>query len=87
MERLRDVIGHSHEFIIRGRWAYALYPEVTNGPRGIAQTEQERYRGVPGEIFWGERLLFGKLHHDISEGEGEAAHILLGRSGHRKASS
>ena len=81
MERLHDVIGHSHEFVICGRRAHALYHEVTNGPRGIAQTEQEHCRGIPGEVFRGERLPSGKLRHDVGEGEGEAAHILLGRSG------
>ena len=81
MERLRDVIGHSHEFIICGRRAHALYREVTNGPRGIAQIEQERCRDIPGEIFQGERLPSGKLCHDVGEGEGEAAHILPGQSG------
>ena len=81
MERLHDVIGHSHEFVIYGRRVHALYHEVTNGPRGIVQTEQEHYRGIPGDIFWGERLPSGKPRHDIGEGEGEAAHILPGWSG------
>ena len=81
MERLHDISSHSHEFIICGRRAHALYHEVTNGPRGIAQTKQERCRGIPGEIFWGEWLPSGKLHHDVGEGEGEAAHILPGRLG------
>ena len=79
MERLHDVIGHSHEFVICGRRAHVLYREVTNGPRGIAQTKWERCRGVPGEKFRGERLLSGKLCHDVCEGEGEAAHILPGQ--------
>ena len=81
MDRLRDVIGHSHEFIICGRRAHALYREVTNGPHGITQTKWECCRGVPGEIFRGERLPSSKLCHDVGEGQGEAAHILPGRSG------
>ena len=80
MERLNDVIGHSHEFVIHGRRAHALYREVTNGPHGITQTKWECCRGVPGEKFRGEQLLSGKLRHDVCEGEGEAAHILLGWS-------
>ena len=79
MERLCDVIGHSHGFVIHGKRAHELHREVTNGPRGIAHTERERCRGVSGEIFWGERLPSSKLHHDVGKGEGEAAHILLGR--------
>ena len=81
MERLHDVIGHSHEFVIYGRRVHALYHEVTNGPCGIAQIEWERCWGVLSEIFRGERLPSGKLRHDVGEGEGEAAHILPGRSG------
>ena len=60
------------------RRAHALYREVTNGPRDIAQTEQECCQGILGEIFQGDLLPFGKLHHDV--GEGEAAHILPGWS-------
>ena len=81
MERLRDVIGHSHEFIICGRRAHVLYHDVTNGPHGIAQTKRERCRGVPGEIFQGERLSSGKLRHDVGEREGEVAQVLSGQSG------
>ena len=62
----------------------ALCHEVTNGPRGIVETKRECCQGIPGEVFLGERLLSGKLHHDIGEREGKVAQILLGWSGSKE---
>ena len=81
VERFHDIFGHPHELITRGRWWRALRHNVANGLCGVAQTERERCRGAPYEVFWGEQLFFGKLRHDISEREGEAAQVLPGRSG------
>ena len=81
MERLRDVIGHSHEFIIRGRRAHALYRGMTNGPRDITQTERERCRGIPGEVLQREWFISGELRHDIGEGDGETVKVFFIRSG------
>ena len=55
----------------------ALRHKVAHGLCGIAQTERERCRGALDEVFWGERLSSGKLRHDISEREDEAAQVLL----------
>ena len=55
--------------------------KVANGLCDVAQTERERRRGAPDEVFREERLSFGKLYHDIGEQQGEAAQVLLGRSG------
>ena len=59
----------------------ALRLKVANGLYGVAQTERERCRGAPNEVFRGERLSSGKLCHDIDEREDEAAQVLLGQSG------
>ena len=67
MERFYDVFGHPHELVIRRGWGSALRHKVANGLCGIAQTERERYRGAPNEVFRGERLSFGKLRHDVGE--------------------
>ena len=45
----------------------ALRLKVANGLYGVAQTERERCRGAPGEVFRGEQLSSGKLRHDIGE--------------------
>ena len=81
MKKFHDVFGHPHELIIRRGWGRALRHKVANGLCGIAQTEREHCRGTPDEVFQGEQLSSGKLHHDVGEGEGEVAHILPGRSG------
>ena len=73
MEGFRDVVRHTHEFVIHGGWVHVLCREVTNGPCGIAQIEWERCRGAPGEVIWGERFPSGKLCHDVGEREGEVA--------------
>ena len=54
---------------------------MANGPRSITQTERERCRGAPGEVFRGERVPSGKLHHGVGEGESKAAQLLSGWSG------
>jgi hypothetical protein len=46
---------------------HAMCYEVINGPRSVAQTEQKRYRGIPGKASRGERFSSGKLCHDIGE--------------------
>ena len=81
MERFHDVFGHPHELIVHRGWGHALRHKVANGLCGVAQTEQERYRGALDEAFRGEWLSSGKLHHDVGEREGEAAQVLLGWSG------
>ena len=81
MERFHDIFGHPHELIVRGGWGRALRHKVANGLGGVAQTERERCRGAPDEVFQRERLSSGKLCHDIDEREGEVAQVLLGRSG------
>jgi len=48
---------------------------------GVVETERERCRGPPDEVFWGEWLSSGKLCHDVGEREGEVAQVLLGRPG------
>ena len=52
---------------------HVLRHEVANGPRSIAQTEQECCRSAPDEVFQGERFPSDKLRHDVGEREGEAA--------------
>jgi len=81
VERLHNRVRHTHELVIYGGREHALCREVTNGPCGVAQTEWERCRGTPGEVFWGERFPSGKLCHDVGEREGETTQVLLGRSG------
>ena len=51
MERFSDVVCHTHELIIHGGWVHAPCYEVINGPRNVVQTERERCRGIPGEVF------------------------------------
>ena len=79
MERFRDIFGHPYEPIVHGGQRRALCHKVAIGLCGVAETEQERCRGTLDEIFQGERLSLGKLRHDISEQEGEAAQVLPGR--------
>ena len=67
MERFHNVFGQPHKLIIHRGWVHALCHEVANGLYDIAQTEWERCRGAPDEVFWGERLSFGKLRHDVGE--------------------
>ena len=67
MKRFHDVFGHPHELVVRRGWVHALRHEVANGPRSIAQTERERCRGAPDEVFWGERFPSGKLRNDVGE--------------------
>ena len=55
--------------------------KVPNGLCGIAETGRECCRGIPDEVFWGERLSPGKLRHDVGEREGEVAQVLPGRPG------
>ena len=81
MERFCDVFGHPHELVVHRGWGRALHHKVANGLCGVAQTERERCRGAPDEVFRGERLSSGKLRHDVGEREGEVAQVLLGRSG------
>ena len=73
MERFHDVFGHPHELVVRRGWVHALHHEVANGLCGVAYTKHECYRGTPDEVFRGEWLLSGKLHHDVGEREVEAA--------------
>ena len=80
MERFHDVFGHPHELVVRRGWGRALRHKVANGLCGVTQTERERCRGVPDEVFRGDRLSVGKLRHDVGEREGEAAQVLPGRS-------
>ena len=42
MEGFRNVVRHTHKFVIHGGRVHALCHKVTNGPSGIAQTERER---------------------------------------------
>ena len=58
-----------------------LRHKVANGLCGVAQTKWEHCRGAPNEVFWRERLSFGKLCHDVGEQEGEAVQVLLRWSG------
>ena len=51
---------------------------MANSLCGVVETEWDRYRGALDEVFQGERLSFGKLHHDVGEREGEVAWVLLG---------
>ena len=81
MERFRDKFSHPHELVVRRGVVHALRHEVANGPCGVAQTERERCRGAPDEVFRGERVSFGKLHHDVGEREGEAVQVLPRRLG------
>jgi hypothetical protein len=46
---------------------HAMFYEVINGPRSVAQTEQKRCQGVPGKASRGERFSSDKLCHDIGE--------------------
>ena len=46
---------------------HALRHEVANGLCGVAQIGQERYQGALDEVFWGEQLSSGKMHHDVSK--------------------
>ena len=81
MERFRDIFGHPHELVVRRGWGHALCHKVSNGLYGVTETGRERCRGSSDEVFRGERLSFGKLRHDVGEGEGEAAQVLSGWSG------
>ena len=81
MERFHDIFGHPHELIVHGGSRRALRHRVANGLCGVAQTERERCRGAPDEVFRGERLSPDKLRHDVDEREGEVAQVLLGWSG------
>ena len=67
MEKFHDVFGHPYEPVVRRGWGRVLRHKVANGLCGVAQTEQERCRGAPDEVFRGERLSFGKLRHDVGE--------------------
>ena len=73
VERIRDIFGHPQELIVRRGWGSALCHKVANGLYGVAQTEWERCRGAPDEVFRGERLSLDKLCHDVGEREGEVA--------------
>ena len=81
MEGYHDVVHHTHEFVIHGGQVHVMCHEVTNGPCGVAQTQRERCRGAPSEVFRGERFPSGKLRHDVGEREGEARQVLPGRLG------
>ena len=81
MERFHDVFGHPHKLVIHGGWRRALRHKMVIGLCGVAETGRERYWGAPDEVFRGERLSFSNLCHDVGEREGEAAQVLLGRSG------
>ena len=73
MERLYDIFGHPYELVIHGGWRRALRHKVANGLCGIAETEWERCRGAPNEVFRGKRLSPSKLCQDVGEREGEVA--------------
>ena len=81
MERLHEIFGHPHEFVVRRGWWRVLRHKVANGLCGVAETRRERCRGASDEVFLREWLSSGKLCHHISEREGEVAQVLLGRSG------
>ena len=81
MERFHDIFGHPHELIVRWGWGVALHHKVDKGLYGVTQTERERRRCAPDEVFQGERLSSDKLCHNIGEREGEAAEVLPGWSG------
>ena len=51
--RIRSVFipNHHHEFVIRGRWNYALCHKVANGLHGVAETERKHCRGAPCRVF------------------------------------
>ena len=78
MERFHDVFGHPHELIVHKGWGRVLRHKVADGLYGVAQTEWERYRGTPDEVFRGERLSSSKLRHDVDEREGEVVQVLPG---------
>jgi hypothetical protein len=67
VERFHYVIHHTHELVIRGGRMHELRYKVIDGSRCVVQTERKRCRGVPGEVFWGERFSPGKLCHDVGE--------------------
>ena len=67
VETFRDIFGHPHELVVRRGWGSALRHKEANSLCGIAQTEHERHRGTPDEVFRGERLSSGKLCHDVGK--------------------
>ena len=73
VERFHDIFGHPHELVVHRGWRRTLCHNVANGLCGVAETEWERCRGAPDEVFWRERLFSSKLCHDIGEREGEVA--------------
>ena len=81
MERPRDILGHPQKLIVRWGQRRALCHKVAIDLCGVAETERERYRGAPNEVFQRERLPSHKLCHDVGEREGEVAQVLPGWSG------
>ena len=67
MERLYDIFGYPYELIVCGGWRRALRHRVAIGLCDVAETEQERCRGAPDEVFQRERLSSSKLRHDVGE--------------------
>ena len=59
----------------------ALCHEVASGLGSIAQVEREHRRGSSSELLRGKQLPSDELRHDIGKGDGDAVHVLLGRSG------
>jgi len=81
MKRFHDIFSHPHEPVICGGRRRALCHKVAIGLCGVAETEWERCRGAPNEVFQRERLPSSKLCHNVGEQEGEATQVLLGRPG------
>ena len=81
MKRFHDIFGHPHEPIVRGGQRRALCHKMAIGLYGVAETERERCRGAPDEVFQGEWLFSGQLRHDVGEREGKVAQVLSGWSG------
>ena len=78
VKRLRYIFSHPHELIVHGGWRHVLCHKVAIDLCGVAETERERCRDAPDEVFWRERLPSGKLHHDVGEREGEVAQVFPG---------
>ena len=76
MERLHDMFDYPHELVVRGRLNHASCHKVANGRRSIAETERKRCRGAPYVVFRREGPSFGKPHHVVGVGKGEATLVL-----------
>jgi len=67
VERLRDIFSHPYELVIHREWRRVLRHKVAIGLYGVAETERERCRGAPDEVFRRERLPSNRLRHDVGE--------------------